>query len=227
MRLSSNMLEMHPQILKDKLRISKIIHKHYNPALYERENMKAIKYMMKLDKSDDKTSRSSLYKPYSKDDKGIKALLEKKRRLRKVRPKLSVETKRDETLSQLILNDFGMRFENEEREGDNKKFLERKNKVIDIMDNYYSKNIHKGVNKPDHLFMFKAKPLIPLGRILLELDKERDKNKIKCQKIRVGNSEVSLFSPVRGERDKYRLEYFQKQPEKNETEEIKMVIKKK
>jgi len=49
MRVTSNVLEMHPQIIKDKLRISKFIHKYFNPALYERDNMKAIKAVMKLD----------------------------------------------------------------------------------------------------------------------------------------------------------------------------------
>ena len=34
MRLTSNLLEMHPQILKDKLRISKFVHKYFNPTLY-------------------------------------------------------------------------------------------------------------------------------------------------------------------------------------------------
>jgi len=82
MRLSSNMLEMHPQILKDKLRISKIIHKHFNPALYERENMKAIKMIMKLDKSNDNQNINSLYTPYTKEDKGIRALLERKRKFK-------------------------------------------------------------------------------------------------------------------------------------------------
>ena len=36
MRLTSNLLEMHPQILKDKLRISKFIHKYFNPTLYQK-----------------------------------------------------------------------------------------------------------------------------------------------------------------------------------------------
>jgi len=34
MRLTSNLLEMHPQIIKDKLRINKFIHKYFNPTLY-------------------------------------------------------------------------------------------------------------------------------------------------------------------------------------------------
>lgn len=36
MRVTSNLLEMHPQILKDKLRISKFVHKYFNPTLYEK-----------------------------------------------------------------------------------------------------------------------------------------------------------------------------------------------
>ena len=36
MRLTSNLLEMHPQILKDKLRISKFIHRYFNPTLYQK-----------------------------------------------------------------------------------------------------------------------------------------------------------------------------------------------
>ena len=117
-----------------------------------------------------------------------------------------------------------MRLEKDENPEEESMYLERKNKVIDIMDDYYSRHIHKGINKPEHLFMFKAKPIIPPGKILLQLEKEKEKNKIKCPKIKVGNSEVSLFSPVRGDRDRYNIENFSKvynSPKKNE-EEIRM-----
>lgn len=74
--------------------------------------------------------------------------------------------------------------------------------------------------------MFKAKPLIPPGRILLEL--ERSKDKIKRPKIKVGDSEISLMSPVRGDRGEYKLADFStanilaNDPTKD-TDEFKMV----
>lgn len=58
MRVTSNVLEIHPQIIKDKLRISKFIHKYFNPALYEKNNMRAIKAIMKLDQETSPTASS-------------------------------------------------------------------------------------------------------------------------------------------------------------------------
>ena len=232
MRATSDVFEIHPQIIKDKLRISKIIHKHFNPALYEKENMKAIKQLMRLDRNKSLENSTSLYKPYAKEDKGIRALLEKKKRLKKARPERSVHVKREEPLAKLILNDFRNRLEKDENlEADNS-YLYRKNKVIDIMDDYYSRHIHNGPSKPDHLFMFKAKPVIPPGKILLQLEKKKDKEKIKCPKIRVGDSEVSLFSPVRGDRDKFNFDNFTSAenlnstlPQEKEVIQVKEVLK--
>lgn len=81
MRVTSNVLEMHPQIVKDKLRISKFIHKYFNPALYERNNMRAIKAIMKLDNSMENGHEGSanLFKPYQKEATGLQALREHKK----------------------------------------------------------------------------------------------------------------------------------------------------
>jgi hypothetical protein len=77
MRITSNMLEMHPQILKDKLRISKFIHKYFNPTLYERNNMKAIKTIMKLDNDKPEPKKNyNIYEPYNKVQTELQAMKE-------------------------------------------------------------------------------------------------------------------------------------------------------
>ena len=58
---------------------------------------------------------------------------------------------------------------------DNKEQLKRRNNLVDIMDDYYSRHISKSGEKPEHLFMFKAKPLIPPGRILLDLERREER----------------------------------------------------
>lgn len=119
-----------------------------------------------------------------------------------------MDVQRDEPLSKLILNEFQQNFEKEDNFVEDYKYLQRKNKVIDIMDDYYTRHISKGIKKPDHLFMFKAQPIIPPGRILLEMERENEKLKVKGPKIKVGNSEISLFSPARGKRERFEYEYF-------------------
>ncbi|CAI2362851.1 unnamed protein product [Moneuplotes crassus] len=207
-RVSSNILEMHPQILKDKLRISKVIHKHFDPSLYERENIKAIKQIMKLDRSETLDNPESLYKPYAKEEKGIRALLEKRRKIKKRNTNKSFDSKRDLPLGKVILNDFKTLLDKDDNLENNRSYLDRKNKVVDIMDDYYSRHIHKGLHKPEHLFMFKAKPMIPPGRILLEIERRKDRTKDRGPKIKVGESEVSLLSPIKGGRDQFTFEDF-------------------
>ena len=56
-----------------------------------------------------------------------------------------------------------------------------KHNCNDVMDDYYSRYISKEGAKPDHLFLFKAKPIIPPGRILLEIDRMNEKNKVKSK----------------------------------------------
>lgn len=209
MRVTSNLLEMHPQILKDKLRISKFIHRYFNPSLYERNQMKAIKTIMKLDHTQVNEEKStlckegmvSLYEPYNKVVTDLQLMKENRKRGKK-RPDRSVHIQRTEPLAKLILNDFENNFQKEELFVNNYKNLMIKNKVIDVMDDYYSRHISKEGGKPEHLFMFKAKPLIPPGRILLNIEREYDKDKTKGHKykMKVGNSEISMYSPVRGDR---------------------------
>ena len=62
---------------------------------------------------------------------------------------------------------------------DNIEQLKRRNKLNDVMDDYYSRYISKEGFKPDHLFLFKAKPLIPPGKALLAIERKREKNKEK------------------------------------------------
>jgi len=64
--------------------------------------------------------------------------------------------------------------------------------------------------------MFKAKPIIPPGRILLELEREKEKNKIRGPKMKVGNTEISLFSPVRGDRKYFKIDEYNKDEGKSE-----------
>lgn len=219
MRVTSNILEMHPQIIKDKLRISKIIHKYYDPTLYDKENMRNIKKIMKLDKGegDETAANSNLLKPYSNAPNGLQALREKKRKLKQARPERSVDINRNEPLAKLILEDFKANFERENGVVQGRDYLEKNSKVIDIMDDYYSRHISKTGGKPEHLFMFKAKPLIPPGRILLEIERERERLKIKSSKIRVGNSEISVFSPIYLEKGGFDFEYYSREHKINET----------
>ena len=169
-------------------------------------NMKAIKTIMKLDKEkkpSGKEGQISLYEPYNKILTDLQAMKQHKRGGRK-RNDRSMYVKRKEPLAKLILNDFENNFQKEELFTQDIKNLMIKNKVIDVMDDYYSRHISKGFHKPEHLFMFKAKPIIPPGRVLLEIermnDKLKDKDKIHKPKMVVGESEISLFSPVRGDR---------------------------
>lgn len=130
MRITSNVLEMHPQILKDKLRINKFIHKYFNPSIYERQNMKAIKTIMKLDKDQSPESKpdshfdgyegdTNLYEPFPRNNKGF----QEEGRKRKER---SVNVNRPPTLAHQIVNNFHENFNNEENFIEDYKYLERK-----------------------------------------------------------------------------------------------------
>lgn len=134
--MTSNVLEMHPQILKDKLRINKVIHKHFDPSIYSRGNLKAIKKIMKLDRSQSSAETEGLYKPYDKEDKSVRAILmkNKKKQAKSV-------NKREPTLAQVILDDFRMMLENDGESEDSVGYLQQKNRVTDIMDDYYSRHI--------------------------------------------------------------------------------------
>jgi hypothetical protein len=222
MRVTSNILEMHPQIIKDKLRISKIIHKYYDPTLYDRDNIRNIKRIMKLDNAegDDAAGNLSLLKPYSKQPTGLQALREKKAKLKLARPERSVNIDKEEPLAKLILDDFKAKFERGSGEVQGHDFLQKKNKLFDFMDDYYSRHISKVGYKPEHLFMFKAKPIIPPGRILLEIERERERLNIVSSKIRVGNSEVSVFSPIHLEKGYFDFEHYTK------THEVRILLQK-
>ena len=93
MRLTSNLLEMHPQIMKDKLRISKFVHKYFNPRLYLKNNIKTVKTIMKLDKTSSESGYEgsvNLYEPFNKIPNlthGMKEIKVKKRNGKSVKEK--------------------------------------------------------------------------------------------------------------------------------------------
>lgn len=122
----------------------------------------------------------NLYEPYSKIPTGLQ-LLKLKKSNAKHKGGKSVNVKRAEPLAKVILDRFEETLENNEFIVDNIEQLKRKNKLTDYMDDYYSRHISKEGAKPDHLFLFKAKPIIPPGRILLDMEREKEKNKVKSK----------------------------------------------
>lgn len=175
MRLTSNLLEIHPQILKDKLRISKFIHKHFNPTLYSNTNMKTIKTVMKLDSQISPNGyyegSVNLYEPFRKITSEPRRFNTKQAQF-KSRKDRSVHKNQPVPLAKIILDRFEETMEKDELFTDNFQMLKMRTNLVDIMDDYYSRHISKNGEKPDHLFLFKAKPTITPGRILLDLERK-------------------------------------------------------
>lgn len=225
MRLTSNLLEMHPQILKDKLRISKFIHKYFNPTLYEKNSLRAVRAVMRLDRQHNSSGREgsvNLYEPFNKVPTGLQALKEKHSRYKR-RPERRVN--KTEPLSKIILERFEETLENQPSIIDNYEQLQRKNRLVDVMDDYYSRHICKEGAKPDHLFMFKAKPIIPPGRVLLQLERQKEKDKSRKKgghKLKVGDSEISLFSPIKDDRDLQDFNAYNSQVHKSDEQSIRL-----
>jgi hypothetical protein len=68
---------------------------------------------------------------------------EKKRNLLGSHKNNKSDSQRPVPLSKTILNDFEQNFERDELFVENYAYLQRKNKVIDVMDDYYSRHISK------------------------------------------------------------------------------------
>lgn len=64
--------------------------------------------------------------------------------------------------------------------------------------------------------MFKAKPTIPPGKILLQIERLRDQNKEKASKIKIGDSEISVFSPIRVDRGNFDFSTYLNEGEEDE-----------